>query len=89
MSESERAATESKENARADVQKRRVERWGVDIYSPVNPLIPFRIWEKLSEDGWGEEIATRKSMYEAGLKKIKGVVMVRPLGEKGVHFPNS
>lgn len=26
-------------------------------------------------------------MYEEGLKKIKGVVMVRPLGEKGVHVP--
>jgi len=62
---------------------------GSIIHPQVNPLIPFRIWEKLSEDGWGKEIATRKSMYEKGLKEIKGVVMARPLGEKGVHIPNS
>ena len=88
MSELERAAEQSKVNARADVQKRRIERCGVDIYPPSNPLILSRIWEKLSEEGWGEEIATRKPMYEPGLMKIKGVMMFRPLGEKGVCVPD-
>lgn len=88
MSGLERAALQLKENARADVQKRRIERYGVDIYPLVNPLILCRIWEKLSDEGWREEIATRKSKYEPGLMKIKGVVMVRPLGEKGVDIQN-
>ena len=55
----------------------------------LNPSIRHRIWEKLSEDGWGEEIAARKSMYEPGLLKIKGVRMIRPLGEKGTHVSSS
>ena len=42
-----------------------------------------RIWERLSEEGWHEEIAAHKSRYEPGLLKIKGVKMFRPLGEKG------
>jgi hypothetical protein len=61
----------------------------IDPLSPENPLTLRRIWEKLSEDGWREEIATRKSEYEPGLMKIKGVVMIRPLGEKGVHIASS
>ena len=42
----------------------------------------------MSEEGWREEIATRKSMYEPGLMGIKGVVMVRPLNKKGMHVPD-
>ena len=45
------------------------------------------IWEKLSEEGWREEIAARKSEYNEGLLEINGVQMYRPLGEKGVHAP--
>ena len=37
MLELERFAEKSKENARADVQKRRIERCVVDIYSPAKP----------------------------------------------------
>ena len=47
-----------------------------------------RIWEKLSEDGWREEIAARKSEYEPGLLNIKGVTTIRPLSEKGARVPN-
>ncbi|KAF9645813.1 hypothetical protein BDM02DRAFT_399008 [Thelephora ganbajun] len=66
MSKLKRSAEKAKEDARVDVRERRIE----------------RIWEKLSEEGWHEEIATRKSMYKPGLLEIKGVVMTRPLGEK-------
>jgi len=89
MSRLERVAEKVKEDARADVKKRRIERCVVGIHPQANTLTPCRIWEKLSEEGWGGEIATRKSMYEPGLMKIKGVVMVRPLGEKGAHFQGS
>jgi len=88
MSGLERAAEQLKANARVEVQKRRIERCGVDAHPLANPLILSRIWEKLSEEGWGEEIAARKSMYEPELMEIKGVVMVRPLGEKGAHVPS-
>ena len=81
----EKAAEKAKEDARADVQERRIERWVHGINLPVNPLNLYRIWERLSEDGWREEIETNKSTYERGLLKIKGVVMARPLGEKGAQ----
>lgn len=53
-----------------------------------SPLTICRIWEKLCEEGWREEIATHKSEYEPGLMKIKGVTMIRPLGKKGVRIPS-
>jgi hypothetical protein len=88
MSELERLAEEAREEAREDIQKRRIQRYVVDTYTHVNSLILARIWEKLSEDGWHEEIAAHKSMYEQGLLRIKGVMVLRPLGEKGTHILN-
>lgn len=87
----ERLAEKAKEDARADIQNRRIERC-VILYLPLrpqgNPFTFHRIWEKLSEDGWHEEIAAHKSEYEPGLLNVKGVMMFRPLGEKGAHVPN-
>ena len=60
----------------------------VGIYPQTNSPTLCRIWERLSEEGWDEEIATRKSEFKPGLMKIKGVVIARPLSEKGVHVPN-
>ena len=84
-------AEKAKEDARADIQKRRIERF-VIRYLPLRPWgnssTFHRIWEKLSEEGWHEEIAARKSEYEQELLDIKGVMMIRPLGEKGAHAPH-
>jgi len=45
------------------------------VYPQVGlPTVQCGIREKLSEEGWHEEIATRKSVYEPGFMKIKGVV---------------
>lgn len=61
---------------------------GKHQYPQVNLLTLCRIWEKLSEDGWREELEARKSSYESGVLKFKGVIMARPLGDKGMHDPN-
>lgn len=66
MVEFEELAEKIKEDARADVRKQRIE----------------RIWEKLAEGGWQEEIAARKAEYEPGLLKVKGVKVTCPLSEK-------
>ena len=63
--------------------------WLISTYlCQANPLSHCRIWEKLAEEGWREEIIARKSMYEQGLLEIKGVKMNRPLGEKGTYALN-
>lgn len=84
-----RVAEQAKEDARADVQMRRIERCVVGVYPDEYSQTLCRIWEKLSEEGWHEEIATRKSMYEPGLMEIAGVAMIRPLSKKGMHVPES
>jgi len=88
MSRLGRVAEKVKEHARADARERRIERCVVGVRPEAYSPTLCRIWEKLSEDGWHEEIATRKSTYEPGLMKIKGVVTVRPLSEKGMHVPD-
>lgn len=87
----ERLAEKVKEDARADVRRQRIERYMVyPIYiMPSNPLIRRRIWEKLAEEGWQEEIAARKAEYEPGLLRIKGVKVTCPLGEKGTFVLKS
>ena len=45
-----------------------------------------RIWENLSEEGWGEEIAARKEQYQPGLLAISGVATFHPLDEYGAHI---
>lgn len=88
ISKLKRLEEEAKEEARADVQQRRIDRSVADILAVCyrsNQLNPCRIWEKLSEDGWHEEIAACKQMYKPELLRIKGVMMNRPLGEKGTY----
>ena len=85
----ERAAEKAKEDARADIQRQRIERCVTGAHPQINSLTLHRIWEKLTEEGWGREIAARKSTYEPGLMQIKGVVTARPLGERGVHVQNA
>lgn len=89
---SKRVAREAEENAkkdaRADVQKRRVERCVVGRYPEAYSPTFCRIWEKLSEEGWHEEITVRKSKYEPRLTTIRGVAMARPLSKTGTHTPD-
>ena len=70
-----------------EAKNRKVGGQDLSLHSQGHQLTLRRIWERLSEEGWRDEISARKSEYESGIMEIKGVVMNRPLGEKGMHIP--
>jgi len=86
-----RLKEKAEEDARADIQKQRIEQYDqcLHLRLEANPLTLDRIWENLSKEGWSEEITAHKSMYKEGLMKVKGVETFHPLGAEGVHISNT